>query len=158
MNTRPFFQMVPSTVKLWARVVVFADIAIALGMGAVATFARHASPWTIPLFGAAGLLFGLLCATWLLGLGFVYADARRRAMRPVLWVLVCILFPHLLGFLLYFVMRQPLASPCGHCGQLIPPGQRFCSWCGNPQAQSPSANPPSAFGQSQGTAPPTQPS
>ena len=30
-------------------------------------------------------------------------------MRPVLWVLVAALFPHLLGFLLYFVMRHPIA-------------------------------------------------
>lgn len=158
MNTRPFFQVVPKSIKLWAWINVFTAVAIGLAVGIWATTAHDASPWTILLYGAAGLFIGILFTTWMLGLGFVYADARRRAMRPVLWVLVCILFPHLLGFLLYFVMRQPLASPCGHCGQLIPSNQRFCSWCGNPQTPSPSANPPSPFGQSQGTAPPAQPS
>jgi hypothetical protein len=150
MNTRPFFQVVPKPVKLWARIIAICAVTIGFGVGVWSTVAHHASPWTIPLYSAAGLFVGFLFATWLLGLGFVFADARRRAMRPVLWVLVCILFPHLLGFLLYFVMRQPLASPCGHCGQTVPSGQRFCSWCGALQTHSPSADAPPPFGQSPG--------
>lgn len=151
MNTRPFFQVVPKTVKLWAWIIVIGAVAAGLAVAAVATAAHAASLWTIPLYSAAGLFLGILFATWLLGLGFVFADARRRAMRPVLWVFVAILFPHLLGFLLYFVMRQPLASPCGHCGQTIPSGQRFCSWCGSLQTHSPSADGPSPFSPNQGT-------
>ncbi|HEY5381309.1 MAG TPA: zinc ribbon domain-containing protein [Acidobacteriaceae bacterium] len=150
MNTRPFFQVVPAQVKLWAWIAVIGAVATGLSVAVWATAAHHASPWTILLYSAAGLFIGLLFATWLLGLGFVFADARRRAMRPVLWVFVCILFPHLLGFLLYFVMRQPLASPCGHCGQAVPSGQRFCSWCGSLQAHSRSADGPPPFGQGQG--------
>jgi hypothetical protein len=90
---------------------------------------------TMFIFGSAGLFGGVVIATWLVCLGFVFADARRRAMRPVLWVLVAALFPHLLGFLLYFVLRQPIASPCTHCGQIIPLQQQFCAWCGNPQTR-----------------------
>ena len=140
MNTRPFFQVVPKSVQLWAWITVVATAVIALTMGILTITAHHGSLWTIPLYTLAGLFTGTLFATWLLGLGFVYADARRRAMQPVLWVMVALLVPHLLGFLLYFVLRQPLASPCGHCGQQIPSGQRFCSWCGTP---SPSGNAPS---------------
>jgi hypothetical protein len=150
MNTRPFFQVVPEPVKLWARIIVIAAVAIGLAAGALDTANHHASPWTIPLYSVAGLFVGLLLSTWLLGLGFVFADARRRAMRAVLWVFVAILFPHLLGFLLYFVMRQPLASPCGHCGRTIPSGHQFCSWCGSVQTHSPSADAPPRFGQSPG--------
>lgn len=151
MNTRPFFQVVPSAVKRWAWIPVAGCVAIASVAGVLAVADHHASLWTIPLYGAAGFLFGLVCAAWLLGLGYVFADARQRGMRPVLWVLVCILFPHLLGFLLYFVLRQPLASPCTHCGQTISSGQHFCSWCGSPQAPSPAPNAPPPFGQSPGT-------
>ena len=150
MNTRAFFQVVPGAVKLWAWITVIAAVATAFIMGLVAS-AHDGKLWTVPLFSAAGLLFGIFCAAWLLGLGFIYADARRRAMRPVLWVLVAILFPHLLGFLLYFVMRQPLASPCARCGQLIPSGQRFCAWCGAVQAHSPSDTGSPAFSQNQGS-------
>ncbi|HZC44657.1 MAG TPA: hypothetical protein VE195_10805 [Acidobacteriaceae bacterium] len=78
-----------------------------------------------------GLLAGTFIAIWLLCLGYVYADARRRAMPAVLWVLIAILIPNLLGFLLYFALRRPLGSPCSSCGQLIAAEQRFCSWCGN---------------------------
>ena len=151
MNTRPFFQVVPKSVQLWAWIAVAATVVIALTMGIVTVAAHHGSLWTIPLYTAAGLFTGTLVAIWLLGLGFVYVDARRRSMQPVLWVLVCVLVPHLLGFLLYFVLRQPLASPCGHCGQPVPSGQRFCSWCGTPQPPPPSGNAPSPFGQSPGT-------
>lgn len=151
MNTRPFFQLVPAAVKRCAWIPVAGCVAIASVAGVMAVADHHASPWTIPLYGAAGLLFGFVCAAWLLGLGYVFADARRRAMRPALWVLVCIFFPHLLGFLLYFVIRQPLASTCSHCGQTISSNQRFCSWCGTPQAPPPSSDAPSPFGQSHGT-------
>ncbi len=151
MNTRPFFQVVPKSVQLWAWITVIGAVITGMSVGVWATAAHHASLWTIPLYGAAGLFIGTLFATWLLGLGFVFADARRRAMQPVLWVLVAILIPHLLGFLLYFVLRQPLASPCGHCGQTIPSGQRFCSWCGTPQTPPPAGNAPSAFGPTPGT-------
>ena len=47
-------------------------------------------------------------AAWTLCLGYVYADAKRRGMRPVLWTLIAALFPHLFGFLLYFALRQPM--------------------------------------------------
>jgi hypothetical protein len=150
MNTRPFFQVVPTPVKLWAWITVIGAVVTGIAVG-LCTAAHRGSFWTIPLYGVAGLFLGALLATWLLGLGFVFADARRRAMRPVLWVFVAILFPHLLGFLLYFVMRQPLASPCGHCGQTVPSGQRFCSWCGTLQTNPPSADAPPPFGQSSGT-------
>jgi hypothetical protein len=76
------------------------------------------------------LVVGALFAAWLLGLGYVYADARRRAMPAVPWTLVAIFVPNLLGFLLYFVLRRPIASPCPQCGQAITAGQRFCPSCG----------------------------
>ncbi len=89
MNTRPFFQVVPKSVQLWAWITVVATVVIALTMGILTIAAHHGSLWTIPLYTIAGLFTGTLFAIWLLGLGFVYADARRRAMHPVLWVLVC---------------------------------------------------------------------
>ena len=77
-----------------------------------------------------GLLAGVVIAIWVLGLGYVYADARRRAMPPILWTLIAVFIPNLLGFLLYFALRRPIALPCPHCGQPTTAEQRFCSWCG----------------------------
>jgi hypothetical protein len=126
---RRFISTVPKKVRLWAWIVVVCALLIGLVVGYEA--ADHGAVLrTTSTFGSAGLMFGILAAIWLLCLGFVFADARRRAMRPVLWVLVAALFPHLLGFLLYFVLRQPIASTCAHCGKTVPLHQPFCSWCG----------------------------
>ncbi len=78
-----------------------------------------------------GLAMGVFLAVWVLCLGYVYADAKRRAMRPVLWTLIAALFPHLFGFLLYFALRQPMTPRCMKCGQPVTLDQRFCSWCGS---------------------------
>jgi len=84
-----------------------------------------------------GAFIGGLLALWTLGLGYVYGDARRRSMPAVPWLLVALFVPNLLGFLLYFVLRKPLAHPCPQCGQAITPEQRFCSWCGGQQYVAP---------------------
>jgi hypothetical protein len=139
MRIRQFLSIVPKAVQLWAVVTVGCAVLIGLVTGYKASD-QGAALRTMSLDGSAALLAGIMLAIWLLCLGFVFADARRRAMRPVLWVLVAALFPHLLGFLLYFVMRQPIASTCTHCGQTIPRYQRFCSWCGNPQILTTSSN------------------
>jgi hypothetical protein len=126
---RRFFSIVPKTVQLWASVVVGCALLIGLVAGYEAA-EQGAVLRKMSVFGGAALVFGTVTAIWLLCLGFVFADARRRAMRPVPWVLVATLFPHLLGFLLYFVLRQPIALTCAHCGNTVPLHQRFCSWCG----------------------------
>jgi hypothetical protein len=88
----------------------------------------------------AGMAAGALIAAWVLCLGYVYGDARRRCMPPVLWVLIAALVPNLLGFLLYFGLRRPIALPCAHCGQAITADQLFCSWCGQQRPTSFGAN------------------
>jgi len=94
-------------------------------------------------FGAAGGLFiGSLCAIWVLSLGYIYADARRRNMPYIPWTLIAAIVPNLLGFLLYFVLRKPMASPCPQCGLPKTPDQRFCPSCGYQVASHPAAAAP----------------
>jgi hypothetical protein len=147
MNIRRFLSVVPKAVQIWSLVIVGCAVLIGLGVGY-----HEAQPGTalriLFIYASAGLFGGVVTAAWLLCLGFVFADARGRAMRPFLWVLVAALFPHLLGFLLYFVMRQPIASTCSHCGRTIALNQLFCSWCGSPQPVSGSGNAPSGPGSS----------
>ena len=133
MRLRRFLSIVPKTVQLWAWVIVGCELLVGLVMG-YKTADQGAMLRTMSEYGSAALVFGIAMAIWVLCLGFVFADARRRDMRPVLWVLVAALFPHLLGFLLYFVMRQPIPAICTHCGMTVPNHQRFCSWCGTPLA------------------------
>jgi RsiW-degrading membrane proteinase PrsW (M82 family) len=146
---RRFLNIVPKTVQLWASILV--GCALVVGLVVAYTTADQGDMLRImSAYGSAALVLGLLVAIWLLCLGFVYADARRREMRPVLWVLVAALFPHLLGFLLYFVMRHPIAAACTHCGMTVPDQQRFCSWCGTAQFPPNSTKGPLTADPSQG--------
>jgi cytochrome bd-type quinol oxidase subunit 2 len=135
MRLRRFLSIVPKTVQLWASVLVGCALLIGLVAG-YKTAQEGAVLRTMSASASAALVLGIALAMWLLCLGFVFADARRRAMPSVPWVLVAALFPHLLGFLLYFVMRQPIASTCNQCGGTITLHQRFCPWCGAQQRSS----------------------
>ena len=145
MKRRPFLSIVPKAIQIWALVLVGSAVSIGLVIGqqtAGAGARAGALLTTMSLFGGVALLFSSFMAVWLLGVGFVYADAHQRAMRPVPWVLAVIFFPHLLGFLLYFVMRQPITAICIRCGMAVSPYQRFCSWCGTSQVPQTSTGDP----------------
>ena len=62
--------------------------------------------------------------------GYVYADARRRGMRALLWLLLAIFIPNMIGYILYFVMRDPLLQPCPGCGTPVKGGFPYCPLCG----------------------------
>jgi RNA polymerase subunit RPABC4/transcription elongation factor Spt4 len=76
-----------------------------------------------------GLLVGAVVACYLLLIGYITADARRRGMSPVLWTLVAILVPNALGMILYFILRQPIRSACPECGSFVQSGFNFCPHC-----------------------------
>jgi hypothetical protein len=149
MKIRNFLSIVPQPVKRGALAAACCAVLVGLALGYRA-FTQGDGLRTMFIDSAAALIFGVLAAVWVVCLGFVFADAEQRAMRPVLWVLVAALFPHLLGFLLYFVLRQPIASTCLHCGQRIPLRQPFCSWCGNAQTHNASGGAPMAVDLPQG--------
>ncbi|HME13316.1 MAG TPA: zinc ribbon domain-containing protein, partial [Candidatus Acidoferrum sp.] len=73
-------------------------------------------------------------AAYLFLLGYVYRDAKRRAMHAGLWLLlILVLSPAYLaiGFLLYFFMREPLPYACPQCGAMVGARFNFCPNCKN---------------------------
>jgi len=50
-------------------------------------------------------------------------------MSPILWTCVAVLIPNALGFLLYFVLRQPLRRACPQCGNAVQTEFSFCPRC-----------------------------
>jgi len=91
--------------------------------------ARHANAppaWARPLLG---LLLGVVAGSFVLFIGYINRDAKRRGMSPTLWTLVAILIPNGLGILLYFILRQSLRSTCPQCGNAVQPGFNFCPCC-----------------------------
>ena len=85
-----------------------------------------------PLSGRIAFTYAIFLVffAWVLLVGYVYADAKRRGMRYVLWTWLVILVPNAIGFILYFVLRDPLLKPCPHCATPARPSFVFCPACG----------------------------
>jgi len=83
--------------------------------------------------GAGQLAFaiwpGLLVFVFVLLIGYINADARRRGMRYVMWTLLAIFVPNSIGIILYFIFRDPLMM-CAKCGAQGRAGFAFCPQCG----------------------------
>lgn len=86
-----------------------------------------ASPlFLLTLIGVAFL------GAYVLLVGYVWGDARRRGMNHVLWTLLALFIPNAIGIILYFILRDPVAVPCPGCGTPAKKGHAYCSSCGAP--------------------------
>ncbi len=87
----------------------------------------------LPIAGRVvlGLFMGVVLLTYGLLVSYVYGDARRRGMRHILWTLVAAFVPNALGFIAYFILREPLLQPCGSCGATARRDFAFCPQCGS---------------------------
>jgi Double zinc ribbon len=81
----------------------------------------------------------LVLFVYVLLVGYVYGDAKRRGMPYVMWTLLAFFIPDGIGIILYFILRKPLPNACPGCSQPVPSGFAFCPHCGTPlQATCPS--------------------
>lgn len=85
-----------------------------------------------PILGKAAFVYGLclLLPALLMLVGYVYADAKRRKMRYVMWTFLALLIPDGIGVILYFLLRDPLPLPCPSCHAEVPAKFTFCPHCG----------------------------
>jgi hypothetical protein len=67
---------------------------------------------------------------YVLLIGYVCGDAKRRGMRYVVWTLLAIFIPNALGIILYFLLRDPLPSTCPECSIVVGGTYAFCPKCG----------------------------
>ena len=77
-------------------------------------------------------VISLVLGTFILFTGYVNRDAKRRGMNSALWTLVVLVFfPNTIfvGFLIYFLMREPLPYDCPQCGKSVGARYNFCPNC-----------------------------
>ena len=87
------------------------------------------------------ILAPLTAAFYMLLLGYVYGDARRRGMNYIAWTILAFLVPNALGIVIYFIMRAPLGGGvCPNCNCRIPAGSVFCNRCGTKVAPANPSN------------------
>jgi hypothetical protein len=76
------------------------------------------------------LLASSILLIYVLLIGFIRVDAKRRGMRYVMWTLLAIFIPDAIGIIIYFVLRDPLPTPCPKCSRLSAASFTFCPSCG----------------------------
>jgi hypothetical protein len=118
----------------WARILAAVLFAGGLVVGGFVVFAapglglgRTESLFLLAMMCVVGsLLAGLVLLT-----GYVNRDAKRRGMNAVLWTILVLVIPHALGFVVYFLVREPRRTPCPACAAPVPAGGSYCPSCGS---------------------------
>ncbi|GAA0182169.1 hypothetical protein SH2C18_45950 [Clostridium sediminicola] len=79
------------------------------------------------------LIFLLLIVALLISIGvFVYKDAPKHGMDPLVWTLISILVPNLIGFIIYLVVRSSNKDThkCPNCNNTVKNDYVKCPYCG----------------------------
>ena len=87
----------------------------------------HPAPLAWRIF--IGFMAGAAFAFFVLLVGYVNRDARRRGMNVALSTVLVIFVPYAIGFIIYFLMRQPLRIACPKCAAMADPAFNFCPKC-----------------------------
>jgi hypothetical protein len=95
----------------------------------VVMFPREPHPPPLALRIFFGFIAGAVLAFFVLLVGYVNRDAKRRGMNVTLWTLLVIFVPDAIGFIIYFLLRQPLRIPCPKCGGIADSAFNFCPKC-----------------------------
>ena len=91
-----------------------------------------------PQWGKGLFIVGLptIMFVYTILVGYVFSDAKRRGMRHVMWTLLVIFIPNAIGFIIYFLLRDPVPQGCRSCGAPVNPKFPYCPNCGAPRAQT----------------------
>ena len=123
-------KIIPRTAWVIATILCIAVPAIFwIFWGVMMSSAEESRVPPIP-FLIGGLFAAVAMFVYILVLGYIAADAKRRGMRVVLWVLLAIFIPNAIGVVLYFILRESPKNRCPKCGTGVPSGSVYCPGCG----------------------------
>jgi len=74
-------------------------------------------------------LTGTVLASYVLLVGYVSRDVKRRNMPALLWMLIVLVMPGGIGAVVYFLLRQPILIRCPSCQTELTAGVHFCPQC-----------------------------
>jgi len=117
-------KMIPGAAK-----VVAVALFLCVSLIVLYVMQRETNPPPLPLQILLGLITGTVVAAFALLAGFVYRDAKRRGMNHVGWTLIVIFVPNAIGFILYFLLRQPIMRRCPQCSETVRPEFNYCPRC-----------------------------
>jgi hypothetical protein len=115
-------------IPLWSIV-----LAIAVFVGSMYFFNHapppHRRPGSLPMHLIMGYTTGAALASYVLLVGYVSRDVKRRNMSAALWMLVVVVMPGGIGAVVYFLLRQPILIRCPNCTTELTAGVHFCPQC-----------------------------
>jgi hypothetical protein len=131
-------RIVPRWLKVLCLVLYL--IAVAIGVAVVirvpeARFYDIREDAALSALAIAGAITGvaIILSAYILMLGYVNRDARRRGMNSALWTLfVLLMLPTsvgIIGLIIYLLVREPLPYPCPRCDKPVGPRFNFCPNC-----------------------------
>lgn len=83
----------------------------------------------LPMRLLMGYSWGTAFASYVLLVGYVSRDVKRRNMSRGLWMLIVLLMPGGIGAVVYFILRQPVLRSCPNCRTEIAASYHFCPQC-----------------------------
>ena len=89
----------------------------------------HNHPQMLPMRLIMGYSSGTAFASYVLLVGYVSRDVKRRGMSASLWMLLVVLMPGGIGAVVYFLLRQPILSRCPNCTTELSADYHFCPQC-----------------------------
>lgn len=85
---------------------------------------------SVSVFAVLVLIFFFLFIPILVGV-YVYRDATQRGMNALVWTLVAVLAPSLIGLIIYLIVRSSYSNlSCPSCGTAVREDFCTCPSCG----------------------------
>ncbi len=73
--------------------------------------------------------WGTALASYVLLIGYISRDVKRRNMSAGIWMLIALVMPGGIGAIVYFLLRQPVMTRCPSCRTELASGFHFCPQC-----------------------------
>lgn len=113
----------------WAMALAFVPLAGFPMLSLMVLFPRQLNPPPLAFQIFVSAMGGSILAALILLVGYVNRDAKRRGMNVALWTILVIFVPNAIGFIIYFLLRQPLMIKCPQCATTVNPSFNYCPKC-----------------------------